>query len=74
LLQRPSCPGRLGSVRLDSRPGHRLLADERGSITVEYTVLIVLVALGCAAAMVGLGVPLVRMSAEREIWLLLALP
>lgn len=48
--------------------------DTRGSVTVEYTVLLVLVALSCALAMVTLGAPLVRMFATYETWLLLPFP
>jgi Flp pilus assembly pilin Flp len=51
-----------------------LSSDARGSVTVEYTVLLVLVAMTCAAAMVTLGAPLVRMFATYETWLLLPFP
>ena len=49
-------------------------SDTRGSVTVEYTVLLVLVALSCALAMVTLGAPLVRMFATYQTWLLLPFP
>lgn len=48
--------------------------DERGSVTLEYTVLLSVVAVGVVLAMVGLGVPLVRTFLGQEAWLLLALP
>jgi len=51
-----------------------LSSDARGSVTVEYTVLLVLVAMTCAAAMVMLGAPLVRMFATYQTWLLLPFP
>jgi Flp pilus assembly pilin Flp len=49
-------------------------SDSRGSVTVEYTVLLVLVAMSCALAMVTLGAPLVRMFATYQTWLLLPFP
>ncbi len=51
-----------------------LSRDSRGSVTVEYTVLLVLVAMTCAGAMVTLGAPLVRMFATYQTWLLLPFP
>lgn len=51
-----------------------LATDERGSVTVEYTVLLGFVAVGCALAVVGLGTPLVRAFLAQERWLLLAVP
>lgn len=51
-----------------------LTADERGSVTVEYTVLLVLVALSGAAAMMTLGAPLLRMLWTYQTWLLLPFP
>jgi Flp pilus assembly pilin Flp len=48
--------------------------DDRGSITVEYTVLLCLVAVSCSLAVVGLGAPLVRMFVAQELWLMLAVP
>jgi Flp pilus assembly pilin Flp len=51
-----------------------LWADELGSITVEYTVLLVTVAVGCALAIRGLGVPLFRMYLAHRAWLLLPMP
>jgi len=52
----------------------RTLADDRGSVTVEYTVLLVLVSLVTALAVAGLGPSLVRMFLAQETWLLLAVP
>ena len=51
-----------------------LEADERGSITVEYAVLLATVALGCALAIAALGVPLFRMYLAHRAWLLLPMP
>jgi Flp pilus assembly pilin Flp len=48
--------------------------DERGTVTVEYTVLLVVVALACVFAMVAAGVPLVRAYLTRETWLLFPFP
>jgi Flp pilus assembly pilin Flp len=52
----------------------QLKHDVRGSVTVEYTVLLVLVAISCALAMVTLGAPLVRMFSTYQTWLLLPFP
>ena len=51
-----------------------LWADPRGSVTVEYAVLLAMVAVGCALAVGGLGVPLFRMYLAHRAWLLLPLP
>ncbi len=47
---------------------------QRGSVTVEYTVLLVLVAVGCCAAVQGVGQWLVRGHQFTELWLSLPLP
>lgn len=52
----------------------RRSGDERGTVTVEYTVLLVLVAMTCVFAMVAAGVPLVRAYLTRETWLLFPFP
>lgn len=49
-------------------------ADDRGSVTAEYAVLLGLVAVGCSLAVIGLGAPLVRMFMTQEVWLMLAIP
>jgi len=67
--QRIAPPGRY--VVMKSEP---LSSATRGSVTVEYTVLLVLVAMTCAAAMVTLGAPLVRMFLTYQTWLLLPFP
>ncbi|HKO48581.1 MAG TPA: hypothetical protein VJV79_12705 [Polyangiaceae bacterium] len=46
----------------------------RGSITVEYAVLLTTVAVGCALAIAGLGAPLLRMYLAHRAWLLLPMP
>jgi Flp pilus assembly pilin Flp len=51
-----------------------LLQDVRGSVFVEYTVLLVLVAVICSLALVAAGVPLVQMFVTRQTWLLLPFP
>jgi Flp pilus assembly pilin Flp len=51
-----------------------LRTDERGSVTVEYAVLLATVALGCALAIAALGVPLLRMYLAHRAWLLLPMP
>ena len=48
--------------------------DDRGSVTVEYTVVLVLVSVVCTLATVALGPRLVRMFVEQEAWLLLPFP
>jgi Flp pilus assembly pilin Flp len=49
-------------------------ADDRGSVSVEYTVLLCLVALGCAAAVVALGPALVSTYELRLTLLLMPFP
>ena len=51
-----------------------MLLDVRGSVTVEYVVLLTLVAVVCALAVAGLGKPLVEAFETRVTWLLLPLP
>ena len=48
--------------------------DDRGAIMIEYTVILVLVALGLVAAMIAIGVPLVGMYLTCRTWLLLPFP
>ena len=50
------------------------LVSERGSVTVEYAVLLGVVSLGCMFAIIGLGVPLVRMYQVSQAWLMLPVP
>lgn len=51
-----------------------IIHDTRGSVTVEYIVLLSLVSVGCAIAMISLGAPLVRMYIVQEVWLSLGVP
>jgi Flp pilus assembly pilin Flp len=51
----------------------RLTLGDRGSVTVEYTVLLVLVALGTALATKAIGPSLVRAFLAQQTWLLLGL-
>jgi Flp pilus assembly pilin Flp len=55
---------------MSARP---LCLGDRGSVTVEYTVLLVLVALGTALATKALGPSLVRAFLAQQTWLLLSL-
>jgi Flp pilus assembly pilin Flp len=48
--------------------------NERGSVTVEYAVLLGVVSIGCMFAIIGLGVPLVRMYEASQAWLTLLVP
>lgn len=59
-----------------SNQGKKLMCntDDRGTIMVEYAVLLSLVAVGCSLAVVGLGAPLVRLFMAQESWLMLAVP
>jgi Flp pilus assembly pilin Flp len=50
------------------------MLNERGSVFVEYTVLLAIVALVCAFATAALGVPLVRMFEMQTAWLFLPFP
>ncbi|HEX2880383.1 MAG TPA: hypothetical protein VHO25_12700 [Polyangiaceae bacterium] len=51
-----------------------LLRDRRGTVTVEYVVVLTLVSLGVVVAMAGLGVPLVRTYLSQTAWLIAPLP
>jgi Flp pilus assembly pilin Flp len=51
-----------------------LNTDTRGTVTVEYIVLLCLVSVGCVGAMIGLGAPLVQMFMVQEVWLSLGVP
>lgn len=57
-----------------SAPQTSALSDDRGSVTIEYVVLLVAVSLGVVIAMAGLGAPLVRMFRTLEIWIGLPFP
>jgi hypothetical protein len=54
--------------------GMKLALGDRGSVTVEYTVLLVIVGLGVAAAMIGVGMPLLAMYRTLLSWLVLSFP
>ncbi len=55
-------------------PSRSLRLDERGIVTVEYTVLLTLVAIGCVLGVAALGIPLVRMFEMQTAWLFLPFP
>jgi len=57
-----------------SRARSGFWVDSRGSVTVEYAVLLATVALGCALAIASLGVPLFKMYMAHRAWLLLPMP
>jgi Flp pilus assembly pilin Flp len=48
--------------------------DERGTVTVEYIVILVVLVIGCVIAMRGLGGPLFSVFRDRQSWLLLPFP
>jgi Flp pilus assembly pilin Flp len=51
-----------------------LLRDRRGTVTVEYVVVLTLVSLGVVAALTGLGVPLLRTYLSQTAWLIAPIP
>jgi hypothetical protein len=51
----------------------RQALGDRGSVTVEYAVLLVLVAIGTALATKAIGPSLVRAFLAQQTWLLLGL-
>lgn len=51
-----------------------MLANDRGTVMVEYAVLLSVVAVGCSLAVIALGAPLVRMFMAQEVWLMLSVP
>ncbi len=58
-----------------NRSGYEVIArHDRGSVMVEYAVLLTIVALGVALATMALGVPLMRMYLSQRTWLLLPFP
>lgn len=50
------------------------LSDLRGTVMVEYVVILTVVALGCSLALVGLGAPLYRMYLVQRAWVSLPVP
>jgi Flp pilus assembly pilin Flp len=50
------------------------MLSERGSVSVEYAVLVTVVALVCAGAVAMAGRRLVLVYLEAELWLALPLP
>ena len=62
-------PSRLSSLHTRCAP-----RDERGAVMVEYAVILVLVALGCVAAIVAVGIPLAGMYLTQRTWVLLPFP
>jgi Flp pilus assembly pilin Flp len=71
--------GQPGEVPLDkcgvcSRTQRKLQADTAGSVLVEYTVLMSLVAVGASAAIYAIGVPLVARYQLMKVLIGLPLP
>lgn len=52
----------------------KALTDARGSVFVEYVVVLTLVAVGVALATVACGVPLLEMYRAQVFWLGLPIP
>lgn len=52
----------------------RVASDDRGTVMVEYTVLLSVVAVLLSLAIAALGVPLVSMYLSQQTWLLLPFP
>jgi Flp pilus assembly pilin Flp len=50
------------------------LRDQRGTVTVEYVVVLTLVSVGVVAALAGLGVPLVRTYLTQTAWIIAPFP
>lgn len=86
-LGRPAFPVRLSPCQCSWPPAglhffrnfRRLLPepkgmDQRGSVTTEYVVILVLLSVGCSLAIVGLGPALVRAYGAQVTWLLLPFP
>lgn len=48
--------------------------DQRGSVMVEYAILLTVVALGVALAIMALGIPLMSMYLSQRTWVLLPYP
>ncbi|MDD9934861.1 MAG: hypothetical protein OXT09_14725 [Myxococcales bacterium] len=51
-----------------------LLRDQRGAVTVEYTVVLGLAAIGAAVAVIGLGALLLQLFQFQQAVLLLPFP
>jgi hypothetical protein len=49
-------------------------SDERGTVIVEYVILLSVVAVGLSLAAAALGVPLLRMYLTQQTWILLPFP
>jgi hypothetical protein len=58
----------------DQRERRSGLSCERGSVMVEYAVLLSAVAVGCAFALAALGAPLYRLYLDHQTWLMLPGP
>jgi len=56
------------------RLGEELLRDSRGTATIEYVILLVLVTLGATFAIVAIGPSLVELFRVRVFWLSLPFP
>jgi Flp pilus assembly pilin Flp len=54
--------------------GSELLGDVRGTATIEYVIILVLVTIGAAFAIVAIGPSLVELFRVRVLWLSLPFP
>ena len=72
LAERPRGPSRRGlasAARCRLAVARKALTDARGSVFVEYVVVLTLVAVGVALATVACGVPLLEMYRAQVFWL-----
>ena len=72
--QRGSRCDRQEGMQIEGARNCRNQSDERGSVTLEYVVLLSVVAVGCSLAVASLGVPLVQLFVTQEVWVALAVP
>ena len=59
-------------MKRESRDGARTGTD--GNVMVEYVLVLALVSVGCVAALVGLGPPLLALFRFQSAWLALPFP
>ena len=73
-MRKPSNLSDLATLAVRRNSCEPTSANDRGSVTVEYAVILVVVALACALATVALGVPLMGMFTTQQTWLELGFP
>lgn len=66
--------GVVSALEVVARRMRALRSGTEGAIMVEYTTLLMMVTIGCAAAITGLGLPLIRLFRFQQMMMVIPFP